>query len=46
MGFKEAESAAACVAAMNGRWYGGRQLAVEVWDGVTNYQVYILSAGS
>ena len=39
MGFKDAESAVACVAAMNGRWYGGRQLTVGVWDGVTNYQV-------
>ncbi|CAI8049836.1 HIV Tat-specific factor 1 homolog [Geodia barretti] len=39
VGFKEAESAAACVTAMNGRWYGGRQLGVAIWDGVTNYQV-------
>ena len=28
-----------CVQAMNGRWYGGRQLEVVHWDGVTNYQV-------
>ena len=39
IGFKEAESAEACVRAMNGRWYGGRRLEVVVWDGVTNYQV-------
>ena len=24
---------------MNGRWYGGQQLEVSPWDGVTNYQV-------
>ena len=28
-----------CVGRMNGRWYGGRQLEVKLWDGVTNYQV-------
>lgn len=39
IGFKEVESAAACAQAMNRRWYGGRQLEVQVWDGVTNYQV-------
>ena len=42
VGFKEAESASACVGAMNGRWYAGRQLNVCVWDGVTNYQVILL----
>ena len=40
IGFKETESADMCVRAMNGRWYGGRQLEVVVWDGVTNYQVW------
>ena len=39
VGFKEVESAAACVTAMNGMWYGGRQLGVAIWDGITNYQV-------
>lgn len=24
---------------MNGRWFGGRQLIVELWDGEVNYQV-------
>ena len=43
IGFKEAESADMCVRAMNGRWYGGRQLEVVVWDGVTNYQVWCCS---
>ena len=31
-----------CVCAaqmMNGRWYGGRQLEVAIWDGVTSYQI-------
>ena len=37
--FKEFEAAEKCVAAMNGRYYGGKQLEVHVWDGVTNYQV-------
>ncbi|XP_062997623.1 17S U2 SnRNP complex component HTATSF1 [Elgaria multicarinata webbii] len=37
--FKEAEEADVCKQALNGRWFGGRQLAVETWDGVTDYQV-------
>ena len=37
--FKEFESADQCIAAMNGRFYGGRKLEVSAWDGVTNYQV-------
>lgn len=37
--FKETEEADACVAALNGRWFGGRQLSAELWDGVTDYQV-------
>jgi len=35
--FKEAEEADACILAMNGRWFGGRQLTAETWDGKTKY---------
>ncbi|XP_063793506.1 17S U2 SnRNP complex component HTATSF1 [Pseudophryne corroboree] len=37
--FKEADESDACILALNGRWFGGRQLAVEAWDGVTDYQI-------
>ncbi|XP_026572335.1 HIV Tat-specific factor 1 [Pseudonaja textilis] len=37
--FKESEEADVCKQALNGRWFGGRQLSVETWDGVTDYQV-------
>lgn len=37
--FKEAEEGDVCIQALNGRWFGGRQLCVEAWDGVTDYQV-------
>ncbi|XP_068107082.1 17S U2 SnRNP complex component HTATSF1 [Hyperolius riggenbachi] len=37
--FKEAEESDACILALNGRWFGGRQLLVEAWDGVTDYQI-------
>uniref|UniRef100_F6R4G6 17S U2 SnRNP complex component HTATSF1 n=2 Tax=Monodelphis domestica TaxID=13616 RepID=F6R4G6_MONDO len=37
--YKEPEEADLCIQALNGRWFGGRQLHVEVWDGVTDYQV-------
>ncbi|XP_019391971.1 PREDICTED: HIV Tat-specific factor 1 isoform X1 [Crocodylus porosus] len=37
--FKEAEEADLCIQALNGRWFGGRQLSVEPWDGVTDYQI-------
>lgn len=38
--FKEPEEADACIQSFNGRWFGGRQLSVELWDGKTDYQVY------
>ena len=28
-----------CILKMNQRWYGGRQLEVAQWDGITNFQV-------
>ncbi|XP_036596252.1 HIV Tat-specific factor 1 [Trichosurus vulpecula] len=37
--YKEPEEADICIQALNGRWFGGRQLRVAVWDGVTDYQV-------
>nr|DBA20921.1 TPA: hypothetical protein GDO54_017655 [Pyxicephalus adspersus] len=37
--FKEADEGDACKLALNGRWFGGRQLLVETWDGVTDYQI-------
>lgn len=37
--FKEPEEADACVLSFNGRWFGGRQLTAQLWDGTTDYQV-------
>ncbi|KAA8586782.1 17S U2 SnRNP complex component HTATSF1 [Etheostoma spectabile] len=37
--FKEPEQADACIQSFNGRWFGGRQLTAELWDGTTDYQV-------
>lgn len=37
--FKEPEMADECVAALNGRWFGGKKLTAESYDGTTNYQV-------
>lgn len=37
--FKEPEQADACVESFNGRWFGGRQLSAQLWDGTTDYQV-------
>ncbi|XP_053555200.1 HIV Tat-specific factor 1 [Bombina bombina] len=37
--FKEADEGDACIQALNRRWFGGRQLVVETWDGVTDYQI-------
>uniref|UniRef100_A0A7N6ACN8 17S U2 SnRNP complex component HTATSF1 n=1 Tax=Anabas testudineus TaxID=64144 RepID=A0A7N6ACN8_ANATE len=37
--FKEPEQADACIQSFNGRWFGGRQLSAELWDGTTDYQV-------
>lgn len=35
--FKTAEGVAACMKLMSGRFFGGRQLAAEMWDGLTNF---------
>lgn len=40
--FKEPEQADACILSFNGRWFGGRQLSAQLWDGTTDYQVYLM----
>ncbi|XP_076875625.1 17S U2 SnRNP complex component HTATSF1 [Brachyhypopomus gauderio] len=37
--FKEPDEADACQVALDGRWFGGRKLMAQLWDGVTDYQV-------
>lgn len=37
--FKEPDEADMCQAALDGRWFGGRKLSAQPWDGVTDYQV-------
>lgn len=37
--FKEPEEADTCQVALDGRWFGGRKLSAQLWDGVTDYQV-------
>lgn len=37
--FQDFASADQCVQSLHGRWFGGQQLEVGYWDGVTNYQV-------
>ncbi|XP_040005820.1 HIV Tat-specific factor 1 [Xiphias gladius] len=37
--FKEPEQTDACIQSFNGRWFGGRQLSAQLWDGTTDYQV-------
>ncbi|KAK2828186.1 hypothetical protein Q5P01_019220 [Channa striata] len=37
--FKDPDQADACILSFSGRWFGGRQLSAEVWDGTTDYQV-------
>jgi len=37
--FKDPLDAEACVRRMNERWFGGKQLISEIYDGWTNYQV-------
>lgn len=36
--FAEAEEADVCIQALNGRWFGGRKLSAETWDGTTKYR--------
>lgn len=37
--FREEEPAQACIKLMHGRFFGGRQLTAEMWDGLVNYNV-------
>ena len=37
--FKRDDAAQECIKIMNGRFFGGRQLTAELWDGTTNYNV-------
>ncbi|XP_003802703.1 HIV Tat-specific factor 1 [Otolemur garnettii] len=37
--FRDAEEADYCIHTLNGRWFGGRQITAEAWDGTTDYQV-------
>mmetsp|Transcript_30430 Transcript_30430/g.97244 ORF Transcript_30430/g.97244 Transcript_30430/m.97244 type:complete len:105 (+) Transcript_30430:89-403(+) len=37
--FKEPEGAIACIEAMHGRFFGGRQISAEAYDGFTNFNV-------
>lgn len=37
--FKDPEEADYCIQTLNGRWFGGRQITAQAWDGTTDYQV-------
>lgn len=37
--FKKDDAAQECLKLMNGRFFGGRQLTAERWDGIANYNV-------
>lgn len=37
--FREPEAADACVALLNGRWFGQRKITAETWDGKTKYKI-------
>lgn len=37
--FATFEAADACLPVMNGRWFAGRRISAERWDGVTSYKV-------
>ncbi|EDO33511.1 predicted protein [Nematostella vectensis] len=37
--FKEHPPADACLERMNGRWFAGRRLAADRWDGVSNFNI-------
>eukprot|EP00873_Tetraselmis_striata_P038104 jgi/Tetstr1/458368/TSEL_044807.t1 len=39
--FKMEEAAAACIQVMNGRYFGGRQVAAHKYDGKTNYNIRV-----
>lgn len=37
--FQDPKNCQECIKALQGRWFGGRQIKAEVWDGVTNFKV-------
>ncbi|XP_041515443.1 HIV Tat-specific factor 1 homolog [Microtus oregoni] len=37
--FREPEDADYCIQTLDGRWFGGRQITAQAWDGTTDYQV-------
>ncbi|XP_006874779.1 PREDICTED: HIV Tat-specific factor 1 homolog [Chrysochloris asiatica] len=37
--FRDPEEADTCIQTLDGRWFGGRQVTAEAWDGTTDYQV-------
>ncbi|OWJ99568.1 HTATSF1, partial [Cervus elaphus hippelaphus] len=37
--FRDPEEADYCIETLNGRWFGGRQITAQAWDGTTDYQV-------
>ncbi|CAO2613317.1 HIV Tat-specific factor 1 homolog, partial [Lemmus lemmus] len=37
--FREPEEADYCIQTLDGRWFGGRQISAQAWDGTTDYQV-------
>ncbi|KAK7804268.1 hypothetical protein U0070_017772 [Myodes glareolus] len=37
--FREPEEADYCIQTLDGRWFSGRQITAQAWDGTTDYQV-------
>ncbi|XP_058392817.1 HIV Tat-specific factor 1 [Diceros bicornis minor] len=37
--FRDPEEADYCIQTLDGRWFGGRQITAQAWDGTTDYQV-------
>ncbi|KAK2499152.1 hypothetical protein MC885_003379 [Smutsia gigantea] len=37
--YRDPEEADYCIQTLDGRWFGGRQITAEAWDGTTDYQV-------
>nr|2DIT_A Chain A, HIV TAT specific factor 1 variant [Homo sapiens] len=36
--FRDPEEADYCIQTLDGRWFGGRQITAQAWDGTTDYQ--------
>ncbi|XP_036775055.2 HIV Tat-specific factor 1 [Manis pentadactyla] len=37
--YRDPEEADYCIQTLDGRWFGGRQITAQAWDGTTDYQV-------